>query len=211
MKLKGIVFDLDGTLVDSLPVTFEAFNHGFVKQGGKTHDPIEIMKYFGPGEREIFAAVLGAEHADPANAAFRAYLDQNLERVPLHAGVAEMLESLKSAGMPISIVTGRGWKTTEVILRHHRMLDRFVTVLAHEHVPASKPSPAGLKLAFEKMRLDPRDAIYVGDMGVDIQAAHAAGARSAAALWDPQAKREALQRHSPHHWLEKPEDILAHI
>ncbi len=207
MKLKGIVFDLDGTLVDSLGVTFDGFNHGIVSHGGKEHTPHEIMRYFGPGERHIFAAILGHDQADTAYAACRDYLNQNLDRVPLHDGVGELLESLKSAGVPISIVTGRSWNTTEVILNHHRLLDRFVTVIAHDHVTQSKPAPEGIHLALSRMKLDPKHTLYVGDMAVDIQAAHAAGAQGVAALWDLMARRAIFEPHSPHHWASYPVDV----
>lgn len=207
-KLKGIVFDLDGTLVDSLPVTFGAFNHGIVSHGGKRHTPAEIMEYFGPGERQIFAAILGDQHADTAYAACRRYLDENLSQVTLHDGVGDMLEGLKSAGVPLSIFTGRSWNTTEVILRHHRLLDRFVTVIANDHVRQPKPAPDGLRLALERMRLEPEEVALVGDMAADILAARSAGSWGVAALWDAMADRRALEAHEPHFWAARPTEIL---
>jgi HAD superfamily hydrolase (TIGR01549 family) len=206
--LKGILFDLDGTLVDSLSVTFEAFNHGIVEQGGRRHTPHEIMAYFGPGEDKIFTRIVGPERAPAAYAACKAYLDENLDQVPLHAGVPELLEELRSSGVPVSIVTGRSWDTTEVILRHHRILEQFVTVIANDHVGSPKPSPEGIRLALSRMKLAPTEAIYVGDSWVDIRAARSAGTESVAALWDLLAKREELTPHDPHHWAERPIEIL---
>lgn len=206
--LKGIVFDLDGTLVDSLSATFDAFNHGIVSLGGRKHTPQEIMSHFGPGEGEIFARILGPDKADAAYRASREYMDANLHRVPLHEGVAELLDVLKSRSIPISIFTGRSWNTTEMILRHHGLLDRFVTVVANDHVDFPKPSPAGLHLALGRMNLDPAQVLYVGDSEVDIRAAHSAGSNGVAALWDLMADRTALERHTPHHWAESPGRVL---
>jgi HAD superfamily hydrolase (TIGR01509 family) len=206
--VKGIVFDLDGTLVDSLPTTFEAFNHGIVKCGGRPHSPSEIMGYFGAGEGEIFAQILGRDRAQEAYAASRSYLDQNLDRVPLHEGVEELLNSLQSRGIPISIVTGRSWNTTEVILKHHSLLERFVTIIANDHVEKPKPSPLGIQLALSRMQIDPNHAIYAGDSHVDILAARAAGSRAVAALWDRIASREALAIHAPHHWALHPLELI---
>jgi HAD superfamily hydrolase (TIGR01549 family) len=207
-RVKGVVFDLDGTLVDSLKTTFDAFNHGIVLCGGRVHTPDEIMAYFGPGEGEIFAQIVGRERAKEAYAACRRYLDEHIADVPLHDGVEEMLEELQDRRIPISIVTGRSWNTTEVILKHHGILDRFVTVIANDHVPLPKPAPNGIQLALERMAFRPEDIAYVGDSVVDIQASRSAGARSVAALWDRLASREALANHDPHHWASHPSELL---
>ena len=64
--IRAMVFDLDGTLVDSLAATFDAFNHGIQVAGGKKHTPEEIMQYFGPGEDQIFAKIVGSSRAKEA-------------------------------------------------------------------------------------------------------------------------------------------------
>lgn len=205
---KGVVFDLDGTLVDSLATTFDAFNHGIVLCGVRPHTADEIIAHFGPGEAEIFARIVGKDRAQEAYAACRRYLDEHLEDVPLHDGVLPLLDALAENRIPISIVTGRSWNTTEVILRHHGLLDRFVTVVANDHVPHPKPAPDGIRLALERMSLRPEETVYVGDSAVDIQASRSAGSGSVAALWDGLASREALAIHDPHHWANHPSELL---
>jgi HAD superfamily hydrolase (TIGR01509 family) len=206
--LRGIVFDLDGTLVDSLATTFQAFNHGIVKCGGREHSPREILAFFGTGERKIFARIVGEERADEAHRAARGYLDAHMGEVPLHEGVPELLESLKSAAVPIAVFTGRGWSSTEAILRHHRVLDRFVTVVADDHVGSPKPSPEGLHLCLKRMQLQPAEVLFVGDMPADMRAAREAGAQGVAALWDVSAERALLEPHEPAHWAERPGQVL---
>lgn len=207
--ISGVIFDLDGTLVDSLSATFDGFNHGIVSQGGKALTPKEIMKYFGPGEGEIFAQIVGRDKAKAAYAEALQYLDRNLGRVPLHQGVPELLDQLAQSNIPVSIVTGRSWNTTEMILQHHGLLDRFVTVIANDHVGSPKPSPEGIQLALQRMKLVPERAIYVGDTWVDIRAAHSAGVGAVAALWDLMADRSLMEAHTPHHWAENPEHVWA--
>jgi HAD superfamily hydrolase (TIGR01509 family) len=208
LSVKGVVFDLDGTLVDSLATTFDAFNHGITRCGGRAHSPSEIMAYFGPGEDEIFAQIVGRERAAEAYAASRRYLDEHLHQVPLHEGVAGVLEELARRKLPLAIVTGRSWNTTEVILRHHGLLPRFVTVIANDHVPFPKPAPHGIQLASQRLQLLPSEVLYVGDSAVDILASKSAGAKSVAALWDRLASKAGLAAHDPHYWAHHPQELL---
>jgi len=204
---RGILFDLDGTLVDSLQMTFDAFNHGLRSVGAPVRTPEEVMAHFGPGEDEIFTKLTTPTLAAAAYEASIAYTDQNMGRTPLHAGVAEMLARFRSAGIPMSVVTGRSWKTTEIILRHHGLLDAFVTIVAHDHVNSSKPSPEGLELALSRMNLKPTDACYVGDTPMDMLAARRAGMEGIAALWDRLASRENLEKQQPRHWAQVPAEV----
>lgn len=205
--LRGLIFDLDGTLADSLSLTWDAFNHGFRSVGSIDRTPKEIMAHFGTGEGEIFAKMIGRDRAAEAYDACRAYTETHVGRVPLHEGVPELLHRLRQAEVPLAIVTGRSWDTTEIILDHHGMKDWFMTVVAHDHVASSKPSPEGIHLALSRMKLNPEDILYVGDSHFDIRAAHNAGAGSVAALWDLLSTRDNLAPHLPHYWAEKPSDV----
>jgi HAD superfamily hydrolase (TIGR01549 family) len=211
-SLDGVIFDLDGTLVDSLKTTFDAFNHGFRLCGIREHTPHEIMAHFGKGEDHIFLAMI----PDPARAkaAYEAsieYTRKNSGVMPLHDGVDELLNFLSQKKVPISIVTGRSWNTTEIILKHHGLLDRLVTVIAHDHVSQSKPSPEGIELALKRMKLAPEQAIYIGDTHVDIRAAKRAGTLSMAVTYDTLADRAALQAESPDLWASHAREVIAHL
>ncbi len=207
MKVQGVVFDLDGTLADSLAMTFDAFNHAITSLGGKLHTPQEIMAYFGAGEGAIFARILGEEKADEAYALSMKYTDDHLGQVPLFEGIGELLHQLEVAGLPCSIFTGRSWPTTEMILRHHGLENRFETVVCHDHVRESKPSPEGLLLCLERMKLRPEEVLFVGDSHQDIRAGRSAGSPTVAALWDLLADREHLARFQPSHFAEKPGEL----
>lgn len=207
--LKGILFDLDGTLIDSLGLTFDALNYGIsrVGQGAKTR--AEIAQQFGKGELQMLEALVGQAKAGEAYHSARAYLRENMSKVPLHPGVTELLEQIRAAGIPTSIVTGRSWNTTELILDHHGLHEHFVTVIASDHVQSSKPHPEGLHLALGRMNLDPSHAMYVGDSAMDMGAAHGAGTLAVAAVWDQTAERLHLESQKPHHFAEHPREIWA--
>lgn len=203
-----MIFDLDGTLIDSLSATFAALNHGIAAVGGSPLDPQELVKFFGPAETRIFEKIVGTDRAEAAFVASRDFMDRNLSNVPLHAGVAELLDALGRLSLPLAIFTGRGSETTRLILRHHGLLDRFAAVITSDDVVHSKPSPEGLNLALEKLGVEAGRALYVGDSPLDIVAARRAGAIAVAATWDRIVDRAALEAAGPDHRVEKPSDVL---
>ncbi len=204
---KGIVFDLDGTLIDSLAITIEAFNRGITHFGLPQKSPQEILSYFGPGEGEIFEKIVGKKDAAQAYQVARAYMDAHVGKIPLHDGVAELLGKIRAQEIPMSIFTGRGQETTEMILNYHQIKNQFVSVITSDHVEQPKPSPEGLFKVLEKMNMNPSDILFVGDSPVDMQAAHVSGANGVAALWDIMAERQGLELWKPKHWAKKPAEV----
>jgi pyrophosphatase PpaX len=206
-QIQGLVFDLDGTLIDSLAVTIDAFNHGITAFGQPKKSPQEILAYFGPGEGEIFEKIVGPTNARAAYRVAREYMDQHVGKIPLHEGIKELLEGVKSLGLPVSIFTGRGKETTTMILDHHCIQDDFEIVITSDHVDHPKPSPEGLYKCLDKMKMKPQDVLFIGDSPVDMQAAKSSGAIGVAALWDLMSVRNLLEAWQPSHFAEKPKTI----
>jgi len=209
--LKCILFDLDGTLVNSLAVTFNGFNHAFQKFGGKALSPVEIMAYFGPGEKEIFAKILGDEHAESAQAEYFAYTRGRLQEAPLFPGIAEVLAECRTREIPIGIVTGRGRESTHFILDHHGIRDQFGCILTHDDLSSSKPSPEGILKALEILGCKPEEALYLGDMWMDVRAAKRAGCKAFSAGWDPLHDSIRAKDEDPDACVATPAEFLALI
>ena len=209
--LKGIVFDLDGTLVNSLKATFDGFNHTFQAFGAPVLTPHQIMEHFGPGERQIFEKILGIEHGLKAQKLYHDYTRSRMHESPLFEGIHDVLNTCHRLNLPTSIVTGRGRDGTKIILEHHGLLDRFVSVICHEDVSSSKPSPEGILKATQLMNLDPTQIAYVGDMWVDIRAAKRAGSHAISVAWDPIHDFELCQKEEPHFTAKSPEDLIRYI
>jgi phosphoglycolate phosphatase/pyrophosphatase PpaX len=207
--LKCLLFDLDGTLVNSLAVTFEAFNYVFQKFGGRAHTPSEIMAYFGPGEREIFGRVLGEETKEEARSAYFEYTRSRMAMAPLFPGIDPLLATCRERGISVGVVTGRGRESTDYILGHHGLRERFGSIITHDDVASSKPSPEGILKALSEMGFKPEEAAYVGDMWMDVQAAHRAGCLAISAGWDVSHDRKACEREEPARFFEHPSKLDA--
>lgn len=200
----GIIFDCDGTLVDSLGQALESFNYALEKMGEPPRSPEIIKKYFGAAADRIFLGLLGDR--EKAHQAFELYLEHQselAEATRLHEGIEELLETLSSENIPLGVVTGRHTRDLEILLKPHGLVSRFKVLVADSELPRSKPAPDGILLAARSMGIHPSRAFYVGDSVIDIQAARNAGCSSIAALWDQLAKKDGLGDAQP--------DFLAHV
>lgn len=209
IKNFGIIFDCDGTLVDSLGQALESFNYALTKVGKPPHSPEAIKKFFGASADRILLNVLG--DPDKAHRAFELYLDHQTELAKttrLHTGIKELLDSLTTQGVPLGVVTGRHARDLELVLRPHNLASYFQVMVTDSELPRSKPAPDGLLKAMQLMNADPRRTFYIGDSIVDIRAAHAAGCLSIGALWDPLAKAQELEKLEPSYLAHHPSDVL---
>jgi pyrophosphatase PpaX len=213
----GIVFDVDGTLIDTYRLYLEAYRRSIAEHIGHTPTDEEIVLRLGEpsGERRFLEDWVGADRA----AACHASLCEHYRSLHttwcdgLYDGVREMLGGLRSAGLPLAVVTGKGRKAWE-ITSEFIDLGSFDTVITEDEMQAPKPDPGGLLAAAAAMELQPADLVYVGDSLADMGAARAAGMLSAAVLWpktDPVDRAGyllSLDPGSPDWIFERPADLV---
>ena len=208
MKHRGIIFDCDGTLVDSLAQALESFNYALEKVGSKSRTPTEIKRYFGAAADRILLNLLNDKTL--ALKAFEIYLDHQTElaeNTKLHPGVRELLDRLAEEKISMAVVTGRHERDLEIVLKPHKLSDYFTALVTDNHLPQSKPAPDGILLAAKKMGIPASQTFYVGDSIVDIQAARSAGSVSVAALWDVLAKPQEMIAENPKYVAQFPADV----
>lgn len=194
MHTCGVIFDCDGTLVDSLSQALQSFNYALEKIGEKRRTPEQLKRYFGAGADRILYRILQDE--TQGLEAFQHYLahqSQLASGTYLHKGVRELLDCLSARGVPMAVVTGRHAEDLKVLLKPHDISDYFVTLIADNHAPHSKPAPDGVLMAAQRMGLKPERTFYVGDSVSDMQAARAAGSIAVGAVWDELAKADDLK------------------
>lgn len=184
----AIVFDLDGTLVDSAPDIRLALNAAFAPLGVPPFE-VEVVKGFiGGGARAAIAragAMAGLPLGEAETAAvlerfYPAYAEASAAGRGLFPGAIELLERLKMQGLPLGLCTNKAQPITDIALDALGIAGYFTTVVGARDDLPKKPDPAMLRKAIEGLGAEPTDVLVVGDSGADIGAAKAAGCRSVA-------------------------------
>lgn len=204
---KAALFDLDGTLTDSMNLSAQAFIHTLRIHLGKEFTPEGIFAMFGPGEEEIF------HRLDPAQAkemmeTFLDFYQSNHQRfADIYPGVRQVLDWLKGR-IPMAVITGKGKEPALITLAQLGLSDYFDLVVTGSCVKEHKPHPEGIGQILSCFNVLPQQAFYLGDSPGDMETARRAGVAALAALWgarDP----EFLIRQEHHRAFANPQEFLA--
>ena len=186
--VRGVLFDLDGTLIDSAPDLAGAANRLRADHGLEPL-PLEMLRpMVGSGARGMVGVAFGVAPGQPQfeslRDAFLAHYEAGLlQRTHPFEGVDEMLSALEAAGIPWGIVTNKATRFTLPIVAGLNLAQRAAVVVCGDTTPHSKPHPEPLRHAARAMGLAPEGVVYVGDDLRDAQAARAAGMAMVAATW----------------------------
>ena len=203
------LFDLDGTLIDSIELIMSSFRHTMRVHLGTVPSDTEWRAGFGTPLRPQLARFArdAAQVAEMA-ATYRAHNREHHDRlVQPYAGVHDVLTQLTARGARLGIVTSKNRSATHQGLRHCA-LDRFFEVLVtSDDVTEHKPRPAPVVAALTRLEAPADRTVFIGDSPFDCLSGKAAGVSTAAALWGP-FTRDALEPHGPDYWLEHPGQLL---
>jgi HAD superfamily hydrolase (TIGR01549 family) len=197
--LRNFIFDLDGTLVNTMGFVYQAFIDLLEQcQSLKvTHE--QLRPHMGKAPREIFAVWVHDERA--LNEIMEAWKSwhQKLQRedVPPYEGIEELLKGLQDKSLPTYIYTGRDRWSAIYILQLHGWWQKYFTeetIYCGDQGFPPKPSPKALLHILDKYALSPGETLFVGDSEKDVQSGLGAGTRTAAALWDMSAFEAKTQR-----------------
>ncbi|HMY50312.1 MAG TPA: phosphoglycolate phosphatase [Rhodocyclaceae bacterium] len=175
----AVLFDLDGTLLDSIPDLAEACQRMMRELGHPPHDLETIRSFVGKGMVNLVTRCLGdasAEAVDAAVAVFRRhYAAVNGDATTLYPGVVPTLEALAARGVPLACVTNKPAAFTEPLLARCGIADYFAVTVSGDTLAEKKPHPAPLQHACRLLGVAPAAALMVGDSANDAEAARAAG------------------------------------
>lgn len=185
LTCRAVLFDLDGTLVDSAPDLCSALNHVLAGRGVATIDQAKVKHLVGNGARALLARGFWGEEAEPpaveddffkaAVADFLAFYGDHLtDHSQPYPGVPETLESLRREGFQLAVVTNKPEYLTHRLLAGLGLDHLFEAVVGGDTLPQRKPDPAPLLHALAGLGTPPHRAVMVGDSDNDIFAARAA-------------------------------------
>ena len=214
--MQAVLFDLDGTLVDTAPDLAYALNLQRERHGLPFLPEATIRPYASHGSRGLLEVGFGLlpDHADFEQMRTE-YLDlytQVMTRQPqLFAGMAEALHAIEQRGLRWGIVTNKPRRFTLPMIAHMKLNDRAGAVISGDDAPQPKPSPQTLLLACERMQLDPEKVVYVGDAERDVQAGNAAGMTTLVALFGYLSYTDQPEAWGADGCIQQPQDLLTYL
>ncbi|MCX7922895.1 MAG: HAD-IA family hydrolase [Clostridia bacterium] len=208
MSFKSIVFDLDGTIADTIPLTIYSLREVTRELTGKVLTDEDILKEFGPIDTEIIKKLVDNDKREISAEAYIDSFSKNFDGfVKPIEGIIELLQYIKSRNIKVGLFTGRSIRVARIILKNLNVYQYFDEILAGDDTTNPKPDPEGIIKTLEKLEVKSSDSIYVGDFDVDILASRAAGTTAVLALWSSTGSVE-LVKLNPDKYFKSPYEFI---
>jgi pyrophosphatase PpaX len=183
VRFPVVLFDLDGTVIDSGAIILASMRHAAeTVVGGEWSDGELLQAVGGPG-LEAQMVALDPTRVDELVSVYRAHNEPLHDTLECCAGMEDVLAALRDTGHRLGIVTAKRRKTVDLAFARLPIEHLFETVVGGDETPRQKPHPDPLLLALERLDARPEDAAYVGDSPFDMQAAKAAGVAAIGVSW----------------------------
>ena len=209
MTLRGVIFDLDGTLANTLPICYTAFRHALQEYTGRIYTNPEITAMFGPSEEGVFLRMV-PERAEEATQCFlREYERAHQDLRAPFPGILDVLQLLNENRICVAVVTGKGPRSAAISLQMLDLTSHFDIMEAGSPQGVIKPQAIGKVLA--QWRLPATRVAYVGDATADVTSARQAGVIPLAAAWADTADYDALRAMQPQETFRTVSDFSAWV
>ena len=205
--LQGVIFDLDGTLADTLDLCIEAFQYAIKAHTGDDLSPAEVVALWGPTEEGVLRAAVGPEWEDSVETFLSEYERLHVSVPEPFPGIRSLLDHLVTVGVPLAVVTGKGPRSAQISLEVLGIEDAFNAVEAGSIDGAIKAQK--ISHIVEEWGVPPATVVYIGDHPHDAIEAHKAGTVAVAAAWSKHTDIEALRRSGPDEYFDSSRDFAA--
>lgn len=210
-EFETYVFDLDGTLLETLKDLAASTNFALRQYDMPEHSIEDVRMFVGNGVKKLMERAIPNGLDNPkfeeVYATFRQhYLNHNLDTTKPYDGIPELLRELKGRGKKLAIVSNKFYAATQDLARHF-FPDTIEVAIGERENIKKKPAPDTVVEALRQLGVSKEGAVYIGDSDVDIMTARNSGLPCASVLWGFRDK-EFLLEHGATFFAEKPEDLL---
>lgn len=208
-KLTTFLFDLDGTLLDSVRLILDSYHYTTAKHGLPRRTDDEWLAGLGTPLRVQFRDSVRPDLSmDQLVATYREFNLANHDRMAsAYPGVVEVLRQVRARGVRFGLVTSKNQHGARLGLKLMGIEEAFEVVIGADDVVNPKPHAEPVLKALEALKAPKDETVYIGDSVHDMESGRAAGVRTAGVLWGP-FTQDHLERTKPDFWLERPEDLL---
>ncbi len=212
--VRVVVFDLDGTLLDTLDEISAAANTVLERRGWPTHDREDYRYFIGDGVGKLVDRIVPEGHRDAASVrelvaeVGAEYHRRANELTQVYEGITELLTALRERGIRLAVLSNKPHALTVECMKQFFPDYSFAAVRGQQEDVPRKPDPAGAHLIVEQLGVTAAECLYVGDTKVDMQTARAAGMSAVGVLWGFRDRAE-LEAHGADSIVATPAEILA--
>ena len=211
VRFPVILFDLDGTVVDSGAIILASMRQATREVLGEEFGDDELLQAVGGPGLEAQMAVFAPDQVDELVRVYRAHNEPLHDELEACIGMEDVLLRLHAEGRRLGVVTAKRRSTVELAFARVPLAHLFETVVGGDETEKHKPDPEPLLLAAARMKADPAQTAYVGDSPFDMRAAKAAGMHAVAVSWGRIHDRAKLEREEPDAIVDTAEELLEHL
>jgi phosphoglycolate phosphatase len=212
-NFRAVIFDLDGTLIDSIYDIADAMNRTLTKNGFPTHS-YEAYRYFvGGGLRNLTVNSLPEGEKDEItvnecfNVLLHDYRENYLVKTKLYDGIDDLLDMLSEKKMKLAVLSNKADEITQKIATVLLKPWNFDIIMGHKEPFPRKPNPESALFIAKKLDIPPSKILYLGDTGIDMETANRAGMFAVGVTWGFR-KRDELESHGAKKIIDEPLDLL---
>jgi pyrophosphatase PpaX len=206
--IRTVLFDLDGTLIDSIELILASYRHTLAAHGRPPVPDSEWMRGVGtPLRVQLGPWARSAEDLQTLVATYRDFNLANHDRmISAFPGVVDLVRTVRAAGLRTAVVTSKNREGTRRGLSLVGLEEAIEILVCADDVENPKPHPEPVERAVTLLEADPASTIFVGDSIHDLHSGRSAGVLTGAVLWGP-FRREELEPAGPDYWLEGPDAL----
>lgn len=199
MSYKAVIFDLDGTLLDTIDDICDSCNAVLKRMGYQTFSVSEYKHFVGRGVDELIATLIDKGEMDPAEfheiktGYLEEYAVRQRHKTRVYDGMIEVLKQLKAKDIKIGILSNKPHFQTIDVVNHYLPMIAFDKVMGKRREYPIKPNPEALQDILKEWSLEKTSVLYIGDTNTDMQTAFNAGVKSVGVLWGFRSEEELLE------------------